>query len=292
MGSGTRTFVSQYHDLPAMEEAPDAADAGAIEAVAYLARSDNRAAVLAHLAEERLEPSDLVDVTGASRPTVGRILGELQDRKWVDRTGGGYVATPAGRAVVSEFEPFVGALEAIQRLGDAVAWLPRDDHPIDLRHFRHATVRAPGQDDPVKALDFVTELLEDATTWRVLTHLMAPARKRSAMLEGVSSGRLDAVTVLSVEVVDRLLTDPERRTWLRNYVDAGATVGRYDEPIPCNLFVVDDLVLIGESHPAEPYTAIASDDDVVRTWAVDLIDSYLADSNPITSAVLDDEPPT
>ncbi len=274
-----------------MEDRPDTGHVSAFEEIAYLARSEHRSAVLDRLGDGQFEPNELVELTGASRPTVGRILGELEDRGWAERSGGGYVATPAGKAITSEFKPFREAVEAILRLGDAVDWLPRKEFPIELRHFKTATVQALGEDDPVKALEFVTELLRDASTWRVLTNLMAPSKKREAMLQGVRAGRLESVNVLTGEVLDRLLADPEREAWLRNYVDAGATVGRYDGAIPCNLFVIDSLVLIGVSQPdsEDPYTAIVSDNEVVRSWAVDVIDNLLANSNRITMERFDDE---
>lgn len=263
----------------------------AIEEIAYLARSRHRATILEHLAEGRFEPSELEEVTEASRTTLGRILGELEDRGWVERTDSGYVATPTGEAIVSKFNPFSDAMQAILRLGDAVEWIPQAEFPIELRHFRNATVQALGQDDPVKAHEFVTEVLRGATSWRVITNLMAPTSKREVMLQGVRTDRLEAVNVYSMELTDRLLADPDRQAWLRNYVDAGATIARYDGRIPCNMFVIDELTIIGDSNQetGNPYTAIVTDNDAVRTWAVELIDDILNASQPITTDLLEDE---
>lgn len=274
-----------------MRNPSDVSHESALEEIAHLARSKHRFTVLENLADDRFEPSELVESTEASRPTLGRILNELEDRGWVERTDSGYVATPAGKTIVSEFEPFREAMEAILRLGDAVEWIPREEFPIDLRHFHNAVVQAPGQDDPVEAHEFVTDLLREASTWRALTHLMAPTRKREAMLRGVQANRLEAVNVLTEEVIERLLADSERRAWLYNYVDGGATVARYDGTIPCNLFVIDDLVLIGDSYPesGNTYTVIVSSNDVVRTWAAELVDDLLENSEPITTELLDDE---
>lgn len=274
-----------------MRTPSDVGHDSAFDEIAYLARSKHRSTVLERLANGIFEPNELVEMTGASRPTLGRILSEFEDRHWIERTDGGYVATPTGETIVSEFEPFRGAMGAILQLGDAVAWLPLEDYPIELHHFQNATVQSLGRDDPVEALEFVTELLRGATDWRVLTNLMAPTKKREVMLQGVRTGRLEAVTVLTDKVTMRLRSNPERQTWLRNYVDVGATVARYDGTIPCNMFVIDDLVLICDSTPesGDPYTAIVSQSDTVRSWAVELIDEFLNQSEPITLELLNDE---
>jgi ribosomal protein S19E (S16A) len=47
----------------------------------------------------------LTDVTDASRPTLGRILHEFEERGWTERTDDGYVTTAAGEHVVAEFTP-------------------------------------------------------------------------------------------------------------------------------------------------------------------------------------------
>lgn len=259
--------------------------AGALADVAYLARSANRFAVLEHLSEERFAPSELVELTGASRPTLGRVLGELEERGWARRTDGGYVATPSGRAVVSTFDPLLGAMAVIDRLGDAVDWLPREEVSIDLHHFADATVRAPERDDPVEALDFITDRLRSASEWTVLTNLLAPPQKQRAMLEGVECGRLDATNVLTADVIERVLARPEWAEWAREYVASGARVYRYDGSLPCNLFVIDDLVLIMDSDPGatSPYTAVVSENEAVGSWAREVVEHYRAEAERVTS---------
>lgn len=266
-----------------MTERTGAGSADALEDIAYLTRSCNRVEVLDALATRPYAPCELTDVTGASRPTLGRILNEFEERGWTERADEGYVATPTGEHVVMEFSPFAGAMAAIRNLGDAVAWLPRDELTIGLHHFRDATVRRPERYDPMDTVDVVTELLREATEFRVLTHLVAPRPKQKAMLDGVASGRLDAKIVITDDLVEYLRDNPERNAWLREFVAEGARVYRYDDPIPCNLFVIDDLVLVGKSHPesGHPYAFIETENETVRAWARELIDDYRADAERI-----------
>jgi predicted transcriptional regulator len=272
-----------------MSEPTSAQAADALEDIAYLTRSGNRVAVLDSLATGPHTPSELTDVIDASRPTLGRILNEFEERGWTERTDDGYVATPTGEHVVTEFSPFAGAMTAIRRLGDAVSWLPSDELTIGLHHFRDAVVRRPDRYDPMDTVDVVTELLRKATEFRTLTHLVPPRPKQKALLDGVVTGRLDAKLVVTDDLVGYLRDNPERDAWVREFVAEGARVYQYDDPIPCNLFVIDDLVLVGKSHPesGHPYAFIETENETVRTWARELIDEYCADADriaPETSA--------
>ena len=264
---------------------PGAHSTGALEDIAYLTRSANRVAALGSLVEDSYAPSELTEIVGASRPTLGRILHEFEDRGWTERSDDGYVATPTGEHVVAELEPFAGAMAAIRRLGDAVAWLPTDELTIGLQHFRDATVRRPERYDPMDVVDVFTELLREATEFQVLTHLVAPEPKQEAMLDGVTTGRLDAKLVLTDDLVCYLREVPKRDAWFREFVAAGARAYRYDDPIPCNLFVIDDVVILGESHPdsGHPYAFIETENATVREWARDLIDEYRAEADRITA---------
>jgi len=139
------------------------------------------------------------------------------------------------------------AMAAIRTLGDAVAWLPTDELTIGLQHFRDATVRRPDRYDPMDVVDVFTELLREATVFWGLTHLVAPEPKQKAMLDGVTTGRLDTKLVLTSDLVGYLSDVPKRDAWFREFVSAGGRIYRYDDPIPCNLFIIDDVVILGQA---------------------------------------------
>ena len=67
--------------------------------VEFLARSQNRVEVLTALAEQRQTRRDLEAQTDASQATLGRILGDFQDRSWVRKDGSEYIATATGKLV-------------------------------------------------------------------------------------------------------------------------------------------------------------------------------------------------
>jgi DNA-binding MarR family transcriptional regulator len=141
--------------------------------------------VLDALARGAYTRRELDEFTEASRTTLDRIVNELEERGWAERTtDGDYVATPTGRRLVAETKPFVGSVAAIRQLGEAVAWLP-DDLSIGLHHFQDAGVRRPGGSDPIETGDYFVELLQETTTFRVLTNLAAPGPVGRALRDRV-----------------------------------------------------------------------------------------------------------
>lgn len=263
----------------------------ALEHVAYLARSDNRVQILKTLSSESYNRRDLVDETGVSSATVGRVLTELQTRGWAERTQDGYVATPAGTQVTAEFEPFIGAMETIQHLGDAVEWIPTDELDIGLHHFSDVTVRRPERYDPADITDFFVDMLQDVSSFRTLTHLVPIEAKERIMLEGVRSGRLTIDIVMTAGLLDYLQEHPGHRARWKKLLEAGATANSFDAHIPCNLFILGDLVLLADSHSnsGHPYACIVSENPTIRSWAHDLIDRYRMKAEPIDVDTISEE---
>lgn len=101
---------------------------------------------------------------------------------------------------------------------------------------------------------------------------------------GTSSAARDVGT-LTGELVEYLQTRSARQERWRADIEAGADVYRYEGDIPCNLLVIDETVFIKSSRSdsvklsyAEP---IVSENEIVRAWANDLIDTYRTEAAPI-----------
>lgn len=85
---------------------------------AYLARSAHRPGVLDVLTDGPLDRRTLQSATGASSPTMGRVLGDFEDRRWRTRTGSTYELTPLGAFVAERFGDLRAAMETGRRLRD------------------------------------------------------------------------------------------------------------------------------------------------------------------------------
>lgn len=253
---------------------------------AYLSRSENRVQILDAIANGPHTRRELSEVTGVSRATLSRIMNELEERGWALRTtDGDYEATPTGKHVSAQFVPFVESLEAINRLGEAVDWLPTDELSIGLHHFSDATVKRPEHGDPMEIIDLFTRLIRDATEFRVLTQFAPPSEFAKSMCDGLVTGRLRGTYVLTGDLIEYLGEHPDRRARWHACLEAGATVSHYEGHIPCNLWVIDGTVFIKKSGPKSIQSAygvpIISENDAVREWAIDLIETYRAEADPV-----------
>lgn len=277
-----------------MQNRNDAIPIEALEDIEYLSRSPNRVIILDTLTKGPYSRRDLAELTDISRTTLDRIVNELEERGWVQRTNdGNYVGTPMGTHLMAQVRPFIDSVKAIRRLDEAVAWLPADELSIGLHHFSDASVLRPEQDDPMETVDYFTDLIRETTEFRVLTHLAPPGPLARAMRDRITAGRLNAEYVLTDELIEYLHDQPERRERWRNILEGGGDVVRVQGPIPCNLWIFDDNVLIKKSGP-EPIedsygVPIQSENETVRSWAHDVIDSYWVDGTPVNIEMFEDE---
>ena len=258
-----------------------------LENIAYLARSENRVRILEVLAEGPSARNEVEETTDIARTTIDRIINELEERGWAKRTvDGEYIATPTGEQVITEFEPFVETMEGIRKLGDLVAWLPTDTVPIALRHFGDATIRCPDPAEPTSTVSYVTELLREAAEFRCLVGIAPPLAFEETMRDGVVCGDLKTEHVITEQEYHYLLENPDRLERWQEYIEAGANLYLHEGPVPCNVLVFDDTVIIGNSQAelGDPFVEIESTNDIVRAWAHDVIREYKEDAKRLDAA--------
>lgn len=120
----------------------------------------------------------------------------------------------------------------------------------------------------METVDYFTDLIRETTELRVLTHLAPPGPLTRAMRDRIERGQLNAEYVLTDELVEYLHDQSKRRDRWREILEGGGEVVRVQGPIPCNLWIFDDTVLIKKSGP-EPIedsygVPIRSENEVVR----------------------------
>jgi len=288
-------FDNVPHELSGMARESDAVPADALEDVAYLSRSANRVRILDALTRGPTTRRALAEGTGTSRTTLDRIVNELEERGWAERTADGdYVATTTGDRLMAEVRPFLESVQALRRLGDAVTWLP-DDLSVGLHHFSDAAVRRPEGDDPIETVDYFVELAREADEIRVLTHLAAPMPLAQAMRDRLAAGESTARYVLTGDLVDYLADTEEHRTIWQDLLGAGARLYRYGDHIPCNLYVFGETVLVKKSRPGPIHDSygvpIVTQDEAVRSWATDLVEQYRAGATRVGAERFADDQP-
>ena len=134
--------------------------------VAFLVTSDHRVAVLGALATGPRERTELRSVTGASSPTMSRILADFEERNWVERTGRTYQLTSLGEFVADRLSAFVDAMTIEHQLRDVWQWLPHELDGFSAELFTQVAVTYPGPGHPDRATERRLELITETTTWR------------------------------------------------------------------------------------------------------------------------------
>lgn len=267
-----------------MRREPETPPDDVLEDIAYLSRSGYRVAVLELLTKGPRTPREIREAVDASRSTIRRILAELIERGWAERsTDGDIVATATGEHVATGFTPVVGTMRTIRDLDEAIEWLPADELSIDLHYFSDATVRRGDRNSPAAEASYLHDRLRDASSLANLTSVGPPLSMMETTRDGVVSGRLTATTVLTERALKYIKSQPEQVPLWHDYITAGARVYCYEGEIPCHLFIVDETVLVGNNQPevVRPCEFIETDEEVVRSWARDLIESYRADADRI-----------
>ncbi len=97
-----------------------------IEEIEFIASSKHRVGVLEALAEGGHDRRDLESMTGAHSSTIGRVLSDFEERRWIERNGPTYELTPLGEYVADQFADLCDAMEIEGKLRAVWQWLPRE----------------------------------------------------------------------------------------------------------------------------------------------------------------------
>ena len=133
-----------------------------IEEIKFLASSTHRVGVLDALAEGGCDRADLQADTGAHASTIGRVLGDFEDRRWIERSGPTYELTPLGEFVAKRFEELRDAMETEGKLRDVWQWLPREMEAFSVDLFEDAVVAYPPAGYPYEPVERVIQLVEES----------------------------------------------------------------------------------------------------------------------------------
>jgi predicted transcriptional regulator len=212
-----------------------------LEEIAFLARSENRMAILRALNERARDRRDLQAETEVSRSTLGRVLDELQERDWIERDGQAYETTTAGELVLDRFVPLLETVGGLHTLGDGLEYVPIEKMALDVRHFADARFITQTDLQPTRPYDYGIDQLRDADQlWCVAR--TAPPPYVTAFHEEVTAGRLDATFVLDGAYLDSLPTDGEMRAQWHDLATGSAIVQRHEGPIPYIVLVLDETI--------------------------------------------------
>lgn len=259
-----------------------------LEDVEFLARSGNRTRVLDALVDAPATRKDLAARTHVERVTLGRTLGDLEERGWIRRDGDEYAATPLGRLVADAFGELVETVTAASRLRPVMDWEPPDGFEFGLERLADARLTVPAEGKPFEPMRRAVERIHTADHLRMLLDATSP-ELITAIHEAVTSGQLTLTAVACDRIVEAVAKDPDSATQCREIASAtGASLARYDGSFPCHLAVDgDDVTIVLEDDRGVPAVLIESDDEVVAEWALATFERYHEAAEPIPSELAD-----
>ena len=255
--------------------------------IEFLALSANRVTVLESLADGRRSRSELAEATGASQATLGRILGDFEDRNWVVRSEGKYAATATGRLVAEGFRGLLDVLATERELRDVVAYLPTEAMAFDLRHLADASIVTPTQTRPNAPLQRLLELMRGAASVTAFSHAL---NDQSLAVVAEKLGEQEVEAVLTREAIDALTADERLRERLRRVVSApSASIRVADGDIPVAVTIADDVVnLLVRDDRGVVQASVDTTDPAVMEWAERRYEHYRVDSEPLTAEAFTD----
>ena len=255
----------------------------AVADIDFLARSEHRVAALVALTGGRRDRRDIRAETGASGPTVGRIVRAFEDRAWIVRDGPYYELTPLGEFVTERFLDLCDGMRTGRTLRDVWQWLPHEMDGFSIECFADAVVSSPGPSYPYQPVERVTQLLESTDTIRGLGTTIYKSGNLETFCRRVLEG-MDAEYVYSPPVLRAIIAwDPDLAA--RALDRENCTVLLHDD-LPdddrCGLNVMDDCIGICGHDPetAQLEAVIDTRSPEARRWAIGVYEACRREARP------------
>lgn len=255
--------------------------ASPLDEIGFLARSDHRVGVLESLARAPCDRDELRTATGASSPTMGRVLSDFEDRRWIVRDGRTYELTRLGEFVADRFAALLEAMETERTLRDVLPWLPREMEGFSVDLFTDAVVSYPGPGYPYEPVERVTQLIEGTDTMRGFGTTVLKSSNLEAACRSILDG-MEFEFIYSPEILETIVAwDPER---VAETAACENCTTRLHDDLPdrrwCGVGIYDDRVGIC-CHDAETgvlRAVVDTDSAVALAWAESVFERYREES--------------
>ncbi|MHC3438880.1 helix-turn-helix transcriptional regulator [Natrialbaceae archaeon A-gly3] len=261
----------------------------ALEEIEFLALSENRVEVLDAVREDARTRRELEGLTGASQPTLGRILRDFGDRNWVRRCEDGYEATATGRLVAEGIVDLREIVETELELRRVVEWLPTEEMDFDLRRLQGATITVPTGTRPSAPVGRSIEVVQEAEDVRSVSHAFND-RSLDLLRRRTTAGEATFEGVLSEGAIDAIRDDEVLCRRFRELLTTeNGTIRIYEGEVPLAVTIADDVVsLLLRDEEGRLQAALDTDDEVVREWAEDVYERYREGSRHLEVAELEE----
>lgn len=250
--------------------------------IAFLANSENRVAVLRSLLDGPHSRHVVAEKTGVTRVTLGRILEELQARRWITQDGQVCDITPLGAWVIEEFTAFGAKMAAERDLRRVSRWFPEVGYEFHVARLAGADITLVSRADASAPITRLVRQFEvggpvSAFSFAITSQFL------DACWRHVMDGSVTWKWVFTADVLDVLRRSPEMARKSREMLDSGGAEYRhFAGEIPYVVIVSRELVNLRLADADGAATAlIQSDDEEVRAWAESTMDRYWRAGSPV-----------
>ncbi|GAB3022032.1 helix-turn-helix transcriptional regulator [Natronobiforma cellulositropha] len=258
-----------------------------LDDIGFLVGSDHRIGVLDTLLEGACDRDDLRAATGASSPTMGRILTDFQDRHWIERDGRQYQLTGLGTFVATRFEAFRTAMAQQRRLREVWSWLPHEIEGFSVELVTDVAVSQPGPGYPYAPVERLTEFITTTETMRGFGMALLKSGNLEPFFDRILDGLAceyiypPAVFEGLLEWDEQLVLDAVRRDNYTVLLHDGLPLDQR-----CGICLFDDSVSICCYNPETGalQSLVDTESDAMQTWATTHYEALRAEARPLDDA--------
>lgn len=256
---------------------------GAFDDLNFLMASNNRLEVLQTIAERQMDRDDLVEATGTSAVTIGRITDDFGERNWIKREDGVFASTILGDIVAKDARKLERTVDIAQRFRPVGEYFTRSELDFDPHLLAHAEISVGVDDTAFDHVDRWTELFRQADDFIGITSHV-PITLLDVLTEEIREHGMRVTGVFIDELVTRLGADPDNRTAFKAMIEAGATLYRDDGDWDFAIGIYDDerMSIAGFDEAGTPRLKIESDHPELREWAVTKYETIQRRATPLT----------
>jgi len=254
-----------------------------LDDIKFLVDSSNRVDVLVALREEACDRDELQATTGASAPTVGRILGDFEKRGWVERDGQEYELTKPGGFVAEHFLSFADRMSTERRLRDIWHWLPGDLNGFTLEMLSEANITVGEPGNPYGPANRCASLYRMTEQLRGFDAALTAPHHFEELYEQIVDG-MDTEIIFPPDVSETIASTYPREA--AEVLESDSfTLWLHDDLPLHRVLIYDDRVGIGGYDSESGVLQVYADTDTpeAREWAESTFESYRQEARRLMS---------
>lgn len=245
-----------------------------LDDIKFLVDSSNRVDALIALREGACDRDGLQATTGASAPTVGRILEDFEKRGWVNCDGHEYELTKPGAFVAEHFLTFTDRINTERRIRDIWQWLPGEVNGFTLEMLTGANITVVEPGNPYGPANHCASLYRETDRLRGFDAALTAPHHFEELYDQIVDG-MDTEIIFPPTVSETIAsTYPEEAGEVLE--SESFTLWLHDELPLYRVLIYDDSVGIGgyDSDSGVLQVFVNTDTPEAREWAESTFESY------------------